>query len=137
YYWRLDVVGFSATNTGPVWSFTTSTLSVNPAQINYSAIAGYNPASLSLTLTGAAPVAWSAAVAGGNWLSISPASGTSPGTVTVSFNTAALAADHYTNNINFTVGSTTLTLPVPLNTKALNITKMVADPQRPYVYAIP
>ncbi|HEY0549284.1 MAG TPA: hypothetical protein VGF13_06745, partial [Verrucomicrobiae bacterium] len=136
YYWRVDMVGFNATNTGPVWSFSTSTLSVNPAQIGYSAIAGYNPANLSLMLTGAAPVAWSASVAGGNWLSISPASGTSPGTVTVSFNTAALAVGPYTNNINFTVGGTTLSVPVSLGVKALNITKMVADPQRPYLYAI-
>jgi hypothetical protein len=136
YYWRLDVVGFGATNTGPVWSFTTSTLSVNPAQIQASAIAGYNPANLSLALTGAAPVAWSASVSGGNWLSISPASGTSPGTVTISFNTAALAAGQYTNNINFTVGGTTLSVPLSLGVKALNITKLVADPQRPYLYAI-
>jgi hypothetical protein len=136
YYWRVDVVGFSATNAGPVWSFTTSTLSVNPSQINYSAIAGYNPASISLVLTGASPVAWSAAVTGSSWLSVSPNGGTSPGTVTVSFNTAALAAGQYTNNINFTVGSTTLTVPVSLSVKALNITKMVADPQRPYLYAI-
>src|SRR5207302_1317107 len=136
YYWRVNVVGFNATNTGPVWSFTTSTLSVDPSLINYSAIAGYNPADISLVLSGAAPVAWSAAVTGGNWLSISPASGTSPGTVIVSFNTAALAADQYTNNIDFTLGSTTLTVPVSLNVKALNITKMVADPQRPYLYAI-
>ncbi|PYK58675.1 MAG: hypothetical protein DME21_15185, partial [Verrucomicrobia bacterium] len=136
YYWRVNVVGFNATNTGPVWSFTTSTLSVDPSLINYSAIAGYNPADISLVLSGAAPVAWSAAVTGGNWLSISPSSGTSPGTVIVSFNTAALAADQYTNNIDFTLGSTTLTVPVSLNVKALNITKMVADPQRPYLYAI-
>lgn len=136
YFWRVDVVGFSATNAGPVWSFTTSTLSVNPEQINYSAIAGYNPASISLVLTGAAPVTWNAAVTGDSWLSVSPTSGTSPGTATVSFNTAALAAGQYTNNLNFTVGSTTLTVPVSLNVKALNITKMVADPQRPYLYAI-
>lgn len=136
YYWRVDVVGFSATNTGPVWSFTTSTLAVNPAQINCAAIVGYNPASISLVLTGAAPVAWTATVTGDNWLSISPTSGTSPGTVTVSFNTSALAAGQYTNNINFTVGSITLAVPVSLNVKALNITKLVADPQRPYLYAI-
>lgn len=136
YFWRVDVVGFGATNAGPVWSFTTSTLSVNPAVINASSIAGYNPASISLVLTGAAPVAWSAAITGSNWLSINPTSGTSPGTVTVSFNTAALAAGQHTNNINFTVSGTTLTVPVSLNVKALNITKMVADSQRPYLYAI-
>jgi hypothetical protein len=135
-YWRLDVVGFSTTNTGPVWSFTTSTLLVNPAQINDSAIAGYSPASISLVLTGAAPVAWNATVTEAAWLSVNPTSGTSPGTVTVSFNTAALAAGQYTNGIHFTVGGSTLTVPVSLNVKALNITKMVADPQRPCLYAI-
>jgi len=136
YYWRLDVVGFSATNTGPVWSFTTSTLSVNPAQINYSAVAGYNPAGISLVLTGAAPITWSAAVTGENWLSINSTSGTSPGAVTVSFNSAALPAGQYTNSIAFTAGGTTLAVPVSFSVKALNITKMVADRQRPYLYAI-
>jgi hypothetical protein len=136
YYWRVDVAGFSATNTGPVWSFTTSTLSVSPVQLNCSAIAGYNPATLSLALAGSAPVAWSATVAGGSWLSISPSAGTSPGTVTVSFDTAALVAGQYTNNILFTVGSAVLTVPVSLNVKPLNITKMAADPKRPYLYAI-
>lgn len=136
YYWRLDVVGFNATNTGAVWSFTTSTLSVAPAQLDLSSIAGYNPASVSLNLTGAGPVAWSAAVAGANWLAISSTNGVSPGTITVNLATAALAAGQYTNSIEFTVGATKLVVPVSLTVKALNITKFAADRQRPYIYAI-
>lgn len=137
YYWRLDVIGFSSTNTGPVWSFTTSPLVVSPSQITYSTIAGYNPASLSLTLTSAVPVVWSAAVEGANWLSIDRGTGTTPSTIAVSVNSAGLTAGPYTNTINCTVGNATLVVPVSLNVvAALNITKMVADPQRPYLYAI-
>jgi hypothetical protein len=136
YYWRVDVVGFGTTNSGPVWAFTTSALSVAPDQVNCFAIEGYNPASVSLGLSSASPVPWTAVVAGSDWLSVSPATGTTPGTLTVSFNTAALPAGHYTNNIRIAVGNTTLLIPVSLVVQALNITKMVADPQRPYLYAI-
>src|SRR5204863_2745000 len=56
YYWRVNVVGFNATNTGPVWSFTTSTLSVVPVLINYSAIAGFTTVNISLVFIGLALV---------------------------------------------------------------------------------
>ena len=136
YFWRVDVVGFNATNTGSVWSFTASTMSINPSQINYSAIAGYNPPAMTLSLTSAAPVAWTGAVTGSNWMTLAPTSGTSPGTAGVTFNTAALPTGHYTNNIEFTVGALKMELPVTLDIKALNIVKMVADRQRPYIYAL-
>ncbi len=90
YFWRVDVLGFDATNTGSVWSFTVSTLSVNPAQINYSAIAGYNPPGMTLNLSSAVPVSWQAAVAGSNWMVINPPAGKAPTNVAITYNTAAL-----------------------------------------------
>ncbi|GEM_PF-1833914 len=136
YYWRVDVVGFSITNAGPVWSFTVSQLAVAPAQINMGAIAGFNPAPTSLTLTSAVPLAWSARVAGDNWLALSTNHGTSPSTLAVSFNTAGLAAGLYTNRIDITNGTFTVQVSVTLDIKPLNITKMVTDYQRPYIYAV-
>jgi hypothetical protein len=136
YYWRVDTVGFASTNSGSVWSFTAATISVNPSQIAYSSIGGYNPASVNLSLTSAVPVAWTAAVTGPGWLTLSATSGISPTNVTVGFATAALAAGQYTNNIEFTVGALKLEVPVQLTVKPLNITKMVGDRQRPYLYAI-
>jgi hypothetical protein len=136
YYWRVDVVGFDSTNTGSVWSFIVSTLSINPSQISYSAIAGYNPPGMALNLTSSMSVAWTAAVTGSNWLTLNPMSGTSPMTAVISFNTAALSAGQYTNNIEFTVGTLKLELPVAVNIIPLNITKMAADRQRPYIYAL-
>lgn len=136
YYWRVDVVGFNSTNTGSVWSFTAATISVNPSQLNLSAIAGFNPAAMTLSLTSSAPVAWTAAVTGPGWMTLNPTNGTSPSTVAVTFNTSGLAAGQYTNNIEFTAGSLKLEVPVAVNIKALNIVKMAADRQRPYIYAL-
>lgn len=136
YYWRVDVVGFNATNTGSVWSFTASTLSINPSQINYSAIAGYNPPVMSLSLTSAAPVAWSAAVTGSNWMTLGASSGTSPDAVTIHYNTALLPPGLYTNNIEFSIGALKMEVPVTLNIKPLNIVKLLADQQRPYIYGL-
>ena len=136
YYWRVDVVGFSTTNTGTVWSFTASTLSINPSQITYSAIAGYNPPAMTLSLTSAVPVGWTAAVTGSKWLALNPAAGTSPTNVVITYNTVALLSGQYTNNIEFTVGALKLEVPVTLNITPLNIVKMTADRQRPYIYAL-
>jgi hypothetical protein len=136
YYWRVDVVGFSATNAGPVWSFVVSPLTVSPARLNVGAIAGYSPKAASLSLTGAGALNWSATVAGPNWLALDTDHGTSPSTLTVSFNTAAFSSGLYSNRIDITSGGLTLQVPVTLDIKPLNIVKMVADYQRPYIYAI-
>jgi alpha-tubulin suppressor-like RCC1 family protein len=136
YYWRVDVVGFDSTNLGGLWSFTASTLSVNPAQITYSAITGYNPPAMTLSLTSSAPVVWTGAVTGSNWLVLNPTAGTSPSAPNITFNTAALPAGQYTNNMEFTIGALKLEVPVTINIKPLNISKMAADRQRPYLYAL-
>lgn len=136
YYWRVDVVGFNATNAGPVWSFTVSPLVIVPPEIVVGAIAGYNPAGTSLNLTSTVPKSWAAAVAGANWLSLSAPSGTSPSTLGVTFNTAGLPVGLYTNRIDITTDGVTARIPVTVDIKALNIIKMAADYQRPYIYAL-
>ena len=135
-FWRVDVDGFTATNTGSVWSFTVATLAVNPSQINISSIAGYSPASITLNLTSGTPVAWSAAVTGSNWTTLNPTNGTTPSLPTLTFNTTNLATGRYSNNVEFTIGSLKLELPVSLTVLPLKIVKMAADPQRHYIYAL-
>lgn len=136
YYWRVDTVGFNTTNAGPVWSFTISKLAITPAQVSVGGSSGYNPANASLSLTSAMPTAWSAAVTGAPWLVLSSSNGTTPATVTLTFNTAMFPAGTYTNNIEFTAGTVKVEVPVTVNLAALNIIKMVADLQRPYIYAL-
>ncbi|HXT11629.1 MAG TPA: immunoglobulin domain-containing protein [Candidatus Angelobacter sp.] len=136
YYWRVDLIGFSSTNSGAVWSFSPATISVNPSQLNISAIAGYNPAAVTLDIASSGSVAWTETVTGPNWLSVSPASGGTPSSVTASFNTSSLSAGQYTNNIEFTASGLKLEVPVTVTIKPLNIVKMAADGQRPYIYAL-
>lgn len=135
-YWRVDVAGFSATNAGPVWSFTVSPMAATPASITASAINGYNPAPVTLSLTSAVTKSWSATVGGAGWISLSAASGTSPGSVTVNFATANLGAGNYTNQVNMTVDGNSFQVPVTVTIEPLNLTKMVSDYQRPYIYAL-
>ncbi|MDB6124854.1 MAG: hypothetical protein JWQ71_3847 [Pedosphaera sp.] len=136
YYWRVDVAGFNSTNAGPTWSFTVSPLTVVPTQINIGAIAGFNPASTTLNLTSSVPRTWTAAVTGSNWLVVSPSGGTSPSTLTASFNTTGLPAGLYSNRIDIIIGTTKVQVPVTLDIKPLNIIKMATDYQRPYIYAL-
>jgi len=137
YYWRVDVIGFNSTNTGSVWSFTVSSLSINPPQVNLSAIAGFNPVSQTLSITSSLPAtAWSAAVTGGNWLTLNPTSSTTPTNAIISFATSTFAAGIYTNNIEFSSAGIKYELPVTITIYPLNIVKMAADRQRPYIYAL-
>jgi len=137
YYWRVDVIGFNSTNTGSVWSFTVSALFINPSQLNLSAIAGFNPASQTLGVTSSLPAkVWSAAVTGSNWVTLNPSSGTTPTNATITFNTSTFAAGTYTNNIEFTSGGIKYELPVRITIYPLNIVKITADRQRPYIYAL-
>jgi hypothetical protein len=113
YYWRVDVVGFSSTNTGSVWSFTVSSLFINPPQVNLSAIAGFNPASQTLSITSSLPATtWSTTVTGGNWLTLIPSSGPTPTNATTTFNTSTFTAGTYTNNIEFTSVGIKYELPI-------------------------
>jgi hypothetical protein len=136
YFWRVDVIGFNSTNTGPVWSFTVSPLTVSPSEISVGGIAGFNPSSVDLNLTSATTKEWTASVADAGWVVIGPTNGNSPATVTATFDTATLAAGLYTNQINIEVDGLTVRVPVRLDIKPLNITRMVSDYQRPFIYAL-
>jgi Viral BACON domain/Reeler domain len=77
------------------------TLGVSPISLSFAyQIGGATPAAqnLSITSTGAA-LSFTAAASGGTWLSASPASGTTPGSVSVSVNPAGLAAGTYNGSV--------------------------------------
>jgi len=79
---------------------------------------------VALTVDTTGTFTWSAAastVSGGNWLSVSPATGSFPGTLTVSVSTAALAAGNYSGAITLTtanVGNSPLVISVALRVTA-------------------
>jgi uncharacterized protein (TIGR03437 family) len=79
------------------------TVKASPTSLNFACQAGGDAPSAAITVTGSADglkfsVAVSA-VSGGNWLSASPTSGVTPGSVTVSVNPSALKANTYTGTV--------------------------------------
>ncbi len=136
YYWRVDTHYFAVTNTGPVWSFTVSPIAANPGRVTCETITGFNAASLPIDLTAAGAEAWTAHVADASWLAITPDSGATPSQPVLTFQTSTLPAGSYTNSVAFTAGDLQLIVPVVVNIKPLKVAKMVADRERPYIYAI-
>lgn len=89
-----------------VLTFTAQTGGISPA-----------PQTVDLASTGSAiNLAASAAVtSGGNWLSVSPASGSAPGSLAVSANSAGFAAGTYSGTISLAYGGASpLVIPVTL-----------------------
>ena len=85
------------------------TISANPGSLSFSyqLLSGTNPPNqtASVTASGGAAIPFTAAAStssGGNWLSVSPSSGNTPATLTVSVNTAGLAAGVYNGSITLT-----------------------------------
>jgi uncharacterized protein (TIGR03437 family) len=80
--------------------------------------------SIAVSMVGGGALGFTAAAttaSGGTWLAVSPASGTTPGTVTVSFNTTGLTAGTYQGTVTITVSGATnspVTLPVTLTVTA-------------------
>lgn len=114
----LVVYNATQTTAGP-------TIGVSPASFTFSATAGgANPASQSLSVTnnGGGTLTWSA-TDDGTWLTIAPTSGTAPSTVTLSVNTAGLAAGTYNATITVSAtGATNSPVSVPVTLTVSNPT---------------
>ncbi|MGA2247905.1 MAG: hypothetical protein ABSH48_23205, partial [Verrucomicrobiota bacterium] len=135
YYWRVDGIGLNVTNTGAVWSFTASLLTVPQQKLFSSGIAGMPVLPQFVPFTSPSPTPWNIAIAQ-SWLAASATNGTSPSSVTLSFNSTNLAAGSYTNQILLTANGNSLQLTLVLQLYDLNASKMVADPNRDYIYIL-
>ena len=102
--------GTSAPATQPV-------IGVNPGSLSFTATAGgANPASqtISITNAGAGTLNWTA-TDNASWLTVSPASGTAPSTLTASVNVSGLAAGTYNGTITISAtGATNSPVSVPV-----------------------
>src|SRR2546426_973070 len=80
-------------------------LSVAPSSLSFSYQQGGSaPASqpIMVSSSGGAQLAYTVATSGSVWLSATPTSGTTPGTVNISVNPASMAAGTYTGNVTIT-----------------------------------
>ncbi|MCS7025251.1 MAG: hypothetical protein NZV14_10655 [Bryobacteraceae bacterium] len=97
---------------------------INQVTFNYQAVGGVVPpgqgASVEVTSTGGAtqPVTFQATAAvttGTGWLTVTPSSGTTPATVTISINAGNLQPGTYTGNVTLTYPGGQNVIPITLN----------------------
>ena len=97
-------------------TLTVTTISVNPSVLNYAYQSGGNlPQPQAVTVTASWAAAFTAVASGGTWLSVGPASGTTPASLSVSVNPMALSPGVYNGTITITVpGTSPLSVAVTL-----------------------
>jgi uncharacterized protein (TIGR03437 family) len=99
-------------------------LSVAPTSLTFTySIGGPSPPAQSINVSTSdnSSVKLTASVttnSGGSWLSVTPSSGTAPGTFSASVNPASLAAGTYTGEVDLTTTGTPLRVPATLNVTA-------------------
>ncbi|MBP6820070.1 MAG: S8 family serine peptidase [Acidobacteria bacterium] len=97
---------------------TTPTIGVSPSNLSFAATTGgSNPANqtISITNTGSGTLNW-AQSDNASWLTVTPASGTAPSTLTASVNISGLAAGTYNGTITVTAtGATNTPLSIPVS----------------------
>jgi uncharacterized protein (TIGR03437 family) len=81
---------------------------MSPSLLNYAYQGGGNPPPAQMvTVSGTSMVAFTASASGGSWLSVSPASGTTPASLSVSVNPTALSPGSYNGTITVTAPGAT------------------------------
>jgi uncharacterized protein (TIGR03437 family) len=105
---------------------TTAQLQVQPLALNFSIPAGAaSPSSQTLSVgnLGSGTLQWTANASGGNWLSISPASGASSAgaaaSVQATVSVGGLATGVYSGAVTFTSAATSQTITVPVTLSVL------------------
>jgi len=108
-------------------------LNVSPAHLSFSyTLGGTAPAaqSLSIASSGAA-ISYTVATAGGGWLSVSPNSGTTPGSVSVSADVSSLTAGTYNGTITITsAGASNSPQTVPVQLTVANAPTITVTPNQ-------
>ena len=111
----------------------TPVITLGTTSLSFSGLPNTNPPAaqtVSITNTGTGTLNWSAAVnttTGGAWLSVSPASGTAPSTLSVSVDISRLAAGLYSGTITISSTGATATPATITVTLALGVPKISAN----------
>jgi uncharacterized protein (TIGR03437 family) len=116
----LQVTGSPVGNspmTIPVVVAVTGGITVSPTSLTFSAAPGGTPAAKGLSLSAASATSFTAAASttsGGNWLSLSATTGTTPANLTVYVSSASLTAGTYNGNIAISSNGLIQNVPVTL-----------------------
>lgn len=108
YTGSISLVGNGITNTIPV-TFNVNpaaSLTVTPTALSFSAIAtGASPAPQTVSISANPSTTFTASVGGSPWLVVSPASGATPATLTISPSVSGLSAGSYVGTVNISASN--------------------------------
>lgn len=94
--------------------YGTQNLMASPSSLSFTTALGNSPATQTLSLSTSVAASYTATVNSSGWLSVSPTSGTTPATLTVSVNSTTLAAGTYTGTITIYANNLTQVVNVTL-----------------------
>jgi uncharacterized protein (TIGR03437 family) len=106
-------------------------IAVSPTQLTFNTSGSAAPPSQNLLVTSTSASVATFAIATfstGNWLSVTPGSGSTPQVLSVSVNPGALTAGVYGGFINITSGGSSVTVPVTLNVNSGGAPGFAASP---------
>jgi uncharacterized protein (TIGR03437 family) len=107
---------------------TAAAITASPTSLSFvQVLTGNAPASQTISVTASTTTNFTVAFAAA-WLTVSPTTGSTPGTLTVSANGAGMAAGTYSDTITITAGSTSATVPVTLTLLSGSASSIVASP---------
>lgn len=136
YYWRVDLVGLDTAATGKVWSFIGAPFRVSTNQLDLKGVVGARRRIVPLEITsGGTPIAWSVSTTA-PWLTLSPKSGSTPAILQVTIESDGQMSGEYTNRITIAADNVSINVPIRMKWVRPSLTKMLADIDRPYIYAI-
>ncbi|MDF1820723.1 MAG: fibronectin type III domain-containing protein [Alcanivoracaceae bacterium] len=136
YFWRVDPVTPVGSETGGVFSFRVSDVSVSPAQIDALTVSGHPDYLVEVSLESVDPgVAWSASAAD-PWISFSESAGSTPATLSVHLDASLLPDGFHSSEIVLASEVGELAIPVDLSIEPLSLTHIRSDRESATVYAI-
>ncbi len=102
---------------------------LSPTSLSFTSAAGSSPTaqSLSVSLPTAGASYTATATSTGNWLSVTPASGVSPGSLSVAVNGQSLTAGSYAGFVTVTAGGVSTTIPVTTSATASGFSSLTAS----------
>ncbi len=107
----------------------TAPVTVSPTQLTFNTQSGTaSPQNLVVSSNGSGPANFTAAASSTGWLSVSPASGTSPQIITVTPSANSLSTGSYGGFVTITSGSQSVVVPVTFNVNTAGTSQLTTTP---------
>ena len=137
FYWRIDAIRGQTVITSDVFSFGIGSIRVSPNEVVITAPRSARPQSATLeVLNGDGErVGWEATTST-PWIELPKAAGTADESLVVILNPAGLEAGFQEGSVRVSRDGMTLDVPVNLQLFEVNLSKLIAAPNRPVVYGL-